>query len=205
MLPASPFLYPILDAEFGPNIVRDALEALRAGAKIVQLRAKRLPKEALYDAVTELTPAFSESKALLIVNDAVDIALVTDAGGVHLGQDDFPSRKCRLLMPNKIIGLSTHTPEQVVVADALAVDYIAIGPIYLTLTKADANPPVGPHLLSRIHEVTHHPLVAIGGIKSAHIPELVALGVDGIAMISEIYRDDSIYDRVSRLLEIIHQ
>lgn len=205
MLPPSPFLYPIIDADFGARIVEDSCEVLRAGAKIVQLRAKHLPKKAIYDAVMELTPAFSESKALLIVNDYVDIAMITDATGVHIGQNDFPPGEGRALLPDKVIGFSTHTLEQVAVADEFPLDYIAIGPVYQTLTKADAHPPVGLQFLRRIREITRHSLVAIGGIESAHLPELLVCGVDGIAMISEIYRNGSIYDRVSRLLEIINQ
>jgi thiamine-phosphate pyrophosphorylase len=205
MLPPSPFLYPIIDADFSDRIIDDSREALRAGAKIVQLRAKRLPKRVLFDAVIRLCPVFAEKKALLIVNDYVDIVMTTETNGVHVGQDDLALDVCRTLLPKKVIGFSTHNVEQAAVADELPVDYIAIGPIHRTLTKVDADPWIGLPLLKRVRETTRHPLVAIGGIRSEHIPDLLNCGVDGIALISELYRDGSIYDRVSRLLELIHE
>jgi len=203
MLPRPPFLYPIIDADFRPSIVEDSLEALRAGAKIVQVRAKRLPTSVLVDAIDRLSPAFLEKNALLIVNDSVDAAMITDASGVHVGQLDLPPVVCRILLPKKVIGFSTHNMGQVAVADEFPVDYIAIGPIYRTVTKANADPPVGLSLLQKVRERTRRPLVAVGGIQSDNFSDLLAFGIDGIALISEIYRDGTMYDRVSRLLQLL--
>jgi thiamine-phosphate pyrophosphorylase len=202
-LPEAPFLYPILDSAYSVDLLGDAREAIRAGVRILQLRAKDLSKRRIFEMVEELSPLCLEKSVCMIVNDHVDIALVSNARGVHLGQDDFPAAEARRLLPDKIIGISTHTEQQFTGALELSVDYIAVGPIYSSLTKPRENPGLGASFLRRIRAWTTLPLVCIGGIQRHQFGELLSAGADGIALISEIYRTSSVYDSISALLQTL--
>jgi thiamine-phosphate pyrophosphorylase len=202
-IPPSPFLYPILDDSFSANLVQDARDALRAGVQILQLRAKKLSKRLVYDTVEDLYPIFREANATLIVNDYVDIAIVSHASGVHLGQDDFPADEARKVLVDKLIGLSTHNREQVVVANHVSVDYIAIGPVYQTDTKGNSSPALGLQGLQIMRRQSNHPVVCIGGIHLEHIPDLLSAGVDGIAVISQLYKNGDIYENIKNFISEI--
>jgi thiamine-phosphate pyrophosphorylase len=139
----------------------------------------------------------------LIVNDRVDLALMTGAHGVHLGQDDLPPTAARKLLGDKaIIGSSTHSSEQVrkALIEGVA-DYIAFGPVYPTSTKSDHDPIVGLRQLAQIRElVGDFPLVAIGGIGLKNITSVIEAGADSAAMISEFHRtNESIAERFLQL------
>ncbi|MCP4669428.1 MAG: thiamine phosphate synthase, partial [Deltaproteobacteria bacterium] len=127
-----------------------------------------------------------EEGALFIVNDDVDLALILDADGVHLGQDDIPIVYARPLMQDKLIGVSTHSMEQVREAAALGADYIGVGPVFETTTKEDRGPLIGLDLLARIRDNCPVPYVAIGGIRKDNIPSLRAVGCERAAVISDI-------------------
>lgn len=126
--------------------------------------------------------------ATLLINDRVDIALAIGADGVHLGQTDLPPRAARELLPSgSIIGISTHNIEQLRVALAMPVDYVAFGPIFSTSTKLDSDPAVGVDGLLNARRVANEfPLVAIGGIQANSVPEVFAAGADSVAMVSWI-------------------
>jgi thiamine-phosphate pyrophosphorylase len=202
-LPKPPFLYPILDTELSEDPLLDAREIIRAGAKILQLRAKNLNKRAIYDLATHLTSLCNENQVCFLVNDWVDIALVTGASGVHLGQEDFPVDQARQLLEQKILGLSTHDLAQFQVANQLPIDYIAVGPIYETHTKRSSNRALGISGIRPLINEKSKPVVAIGGIRQENFPELLAAGIDGIALISELHRQGDLYDTVCRLLDSI--
>ncbi|MFQ5723394.1 MAG: thiamine phosphate synthase, partial [Terriglobia bacterium] len=124
-------------------------------------------------------------ESLLIVNDRADVARLAGAAGVHLGQDDLPPAAAReLLGAEKIIGWSTHRPEQVEQGNALPVDYLAFGPVFPTATKPDAEPLVGLAGLRQARRRTKKPLVAIGGITPANAAEAIEAGADCVAVIS---------------------
>ncbi|MCI0414822.1 thiamine phosphate synthase, partial [bacterium] len=120
-LPRAPFLYPILDTDFSEDPLQDARKIIRAGAKILQLRAKNLPKRAIYELVVDLASLCKENQVSCLVNDWVDIALITETSGVHLGQEDFPVEQARTLLERKILGLSTHNAAQFDVANRLPI------------------------------------------------------------------------------------
>jgi thiamine-phosphate pyrophosphorylase len=202
-LPPAPFLYPIIDTGFSQNPVKDAGEFARAGARILQLRAKTENKRRTYDLIVEMSLFCLEKQVTLIVNDHVDIALLTSVGGVHLGQEDFPPHEARDLLGEKIIGFSTHTPNQFDVANQLPIDCIAIGPVYETLTKRTVNPHLGISQIIPLLERKSKPVVAIGGIRLESVPELVSSGVDGIAVISELYVHGPVYDTTSRFIDAL--
>ena len=146
-----------------------------------------------------------ENQICFMMNDWVDVALVTDASGVHLGQEDFPVDQAHALLEGKILGLSTHTAAQFQVANRLPIDYIAVGPVYETGTKRGSNRALGIPGISPLIQEKLKPVVAIGGIRRENFPDLLAAGVDGIALISELHRHGDLYDTVSRLLEALHK
>lgn len=203
-LPKSPFLYPIIDSVFSRNIVQDALEAIRAGVQVIQVRAKTLTKAEIFDVLNQLEPVCREKNVLLIVNDHVDIALVLQNAGVHLGQDDFPVADCRRILPHRTIGISTHNMEQFRSASELPVDYVAIGPLFPTATKESSNPALGTGFLETVRPMTRLPIVCIGGIEEMHFSDLLKAGADGIAMISALYGDSQgLYSTILRMNEAI--
>ena len=134
-----------------------------------------------------LRQAASEVGSLFIVNDRCDLAMAVDADGVHLGQDDLPLAYARkILGPDKIIGLSTHSVAQVRSAVSTTPDYIGFGPIYSTSTKADHDPVVGLEGLSAARALTTLPIFAIGGIRGESARDVIAAGADGIGVISAV-------------------
>ncbi|MFW5829736.1 MAG: thiamine phosphate synthase [Planctomycetota bacterium] len=165
-------LYVLIDSGCCQDPLAVATAAARGGAGVIQLRAKHLSPRAYADLAAALLPAVRAAGALFIVNDHVAIAAAIGADGVHLGQDDItPGQARRVLGPLAIIGLSTHSPEQVAAAHRETVDYIGIGPMYATGTKAH-EPVRGPGLLLRVAEQLRLPSYAIGGITPEHLAEL---------------------------------
>ncbi len=181
-------LYVILDREAARG--RDLLGLLDAvlagGCRIVQLREKHMVPAELYP----LAGAFSErcrrAAALFIINDRADLALALGADGLHVGQDDLPAAAARrLLPPGTILGVSTHDPRQARQALADGADYIAVGSIFPTDTKAGFQL-VGPDLLRRLRREIPVPLVGIGGITADNVDQVIAAGADGVAVISAV-------------------
>jgi len=139
-----------------------------------------------------------------IVNDYTDIAMIVDADGVHVGQDDLPVKDVRKLVgTEKIIGLSTHSPRQAQAALAAGADYIGVGPIYGTHTKEDVCDPVGLEYLAYAVENVPLPFVAIGGIKQHNIDAVVARGAKTICLVTEIVGADDIARMVQSLNQAI--
>jgi thiamine-phosphate pyrophosphorylase len=204
-LPGSPFLYPIIDSSFSADIVTDAAEVIRAGAEILQIRAKTSTRRELFEMVTRLSDLQTKNQVRLIVNDAVDVVLVSDAAGVHLGQEDFPAEPCRELLPSKIIGLSTHSLEEWRIAETLPVDYIAVGPVFASSTKPEAGSGLGMEFVRNICKKKTKPVVCIGGIHRTRFQQVIDCGVDGIAIISELYSQPDLYESMSRLLEAMRK
>jgi thiamine-phosphate pyrophosphorylase len=195
-----PPLYPIIDfscfaAQPDPitAIVRYAEELISAGATLLQLRDKSQPDEPkrFLSCARELR-RLTLDKAMLIINDRVDICLAADADGVHLGQDDLLPESARRIFDQvkdgktQIIGFSTHNLAQVIAADALPIDYIAIGPVFATESKANPDPVIGLEGVRQARRVTKKPLVAIGGITRQNCSQVKAAGADAVAVISDL-------------------
>ncbi len=191
-------LYVIVDADVlaaRSLELRPFAESLRAGgARLVQYRNKSgTPQQILADAAI-LTEVFAagdaavQGNATLVMNDRADLAALAGWNAVHLGQDDLPPAAARSVIgPAAIVGLSTHTDEQVLSALAEAPDYIAVGPVFSTSTKADAAPVVGLEGLRRARSLTQLPIVAIGGITLANARAIFEAGADSIALISGLF------------------
>jgi thiamine-phosphate diphosphorylase len=181
-------LYAILDRSVARG--RDLPELLEAvlagGCRLVQLREKALPLAELLPLALRLGRRCREVGALLIVNDRADLALAAGADGLHVGQDDLPAQQARaLLRPGMILGVSTHDPEQARRAVADGADYVAVGSIFPTTTKAGFQL-VGPELIQRARREVPVPLVGIGGITAENAPAVLAAGADAVAVISAI-------------------
>ena len=183
-------VYPIVDvAACSSRTPLDLAEAVLAGgAKLVQLRAKQISTRDFCDLARALLVLCGSHGARLIVNDRTDIARLTDAAGVHLGQTDLPPREARrLLGADAVVGFSTHNLQQVKDAEALGcVDYLGFGPIFPTTTKRNADPTQGLAGLRQARAATRMQLVAIGGITPENAPEVLTAGADAVAMIGAL-------------------
>jgi thiamine-phosphate pyrophosphorylase len=179
-------LYAILDtvafSAFEPESVADAL--LQGGVRVIQYRHKGPFQRIHFDHCLSLARKVRESGGIFIVNDRADVADLCGADGVHLGQDDLsPEQVRRFLGESRLIGYSTHNVEQARRAVQLPVDYIAIGPVFPTQTKDNADPVVGLAAVAAVRALTNKPLVAIGGITMENAPAVLAAGADGVAVI----------------------
>lgn len=186
--------------------VVDVVDAmLRAGVRIIQYREKEKKSGAMLQDCLALRRMTREAGACFIVNDHVDIAMLCDADGVHVGQDDLPVAAVRQLVgPDRIIGLSTHSPEQALAAVACGADYIGVGPIFATRTKKDVCDPVGYDYLDWVVANMSLPFVAIGGIKRHNIAKVVRHGARSCALVSEIVGAEDIVQRVGELRLLMH-
>lgn len=174
---------------------------LEAGIKFIQYREKEKTGLARYEECLKLKKLTAEYGAAFIIDDFVDLAIAVDADGVHIGQDDLPVPAVRkLLGPDKIIGLSTHSPEQLEKANEIAdlIDYIGCGPVYATNTKKTAVP-VGLEYVKYATKHAKMPFVTIGGIKEHNIHEVYNAGATTIAVVSDITSADDIVDKISKL------
>ena len=175
-----PIIYPIIDSSLVTldNIGKTAEAIIDGGAKILQLRAKSLSSKEFLETALIIRKITKDKGTVFIVNDRVDIALLTDADGVHLGQGDLPVKEARrLLGNNKIIGYSTHNLREALEAVRLPVDYISFGPIFPTKTKEDAQTPKGLQGLSEVRKAVEIPIVAIGGITETNMVHVLKEGV----------------------------
>lgn len=188
-LPPPPFLYPIVDVgTLGARGVGDAVAALAAGgARLIQFRGKGLSDRRFLELAAEALAAARQGGAMLVINDRPDVAVILGADGVHLGQDDLAPRDVRPILPvGALLGVSTHGLEQLERAAGEPVDYVAIGPVFATRTKAAPDPVVGLEMVRRARAATTRPLVAIGGITEENARSVAEAGADGLAVISAL-------------------
>ena len=198
-----PHLYPIVDAELlaAHNVPLDtfARELRAAGVTLLQYRDKNGSPQEILRAASILREAMSGSDCRLIMNDRADLAVLANFDGVHVGQDDLsPEDARRIVGPNRIVGVSTHTYEQVRLADQSCADYIAIGPVFVTRTKRKPDPVVGLEGVRRARALTHKPLVAIGGLTRANARSVTDAGANSIAVISALFADGQTIEHVAR-------
>ncbi len=162
--------------------------ALQGGADVVQLRKKELPKGEQYRLARALRQLSKAYGALLIVNDHADVAAAADADGVHLGQEDLEVAVVRRLgdFRDRLIGRSTHSPDQAWQAATEGADYLGVGPIFSTPTKP-GRPAVGVELVRTVASTVKVPFVAIGGIDAGNAEAVIAAGAPAIAVVRAVY------------------
>ena len=200
-------LYAIIDTQtLGlKDEVDTANKAIRGGAKVIQLRDKHHSKDKLLVIAQKLKELCYKSDTLFLMNDHLDIALASDADGLHIGQDDLPLSAIRKELPiDKIIGCSTATLAQALKAEAEGADYIAAGSIFPSATKKDATV-IGTEQLRRIKQAISIPLVAIGGINKDNIGEVIAAGADSAAVISALLSQESTEKATRQLVSEIER
>jgi thiamine-phosphate pyrophosphorylase len=202
---ALPPLYVILDAALLPSDpIELTIKMLDAGARLFQYRNKTSSSRELLQASQSLSIAIRQSGGTFVVNDRSDIARLAGANGVHLGQDDLEVSGARMILgAESIIGFSTHNVEQFQAAAESDADYLAVGPIFATDSKANPDPVVGVDFIRRVRKLTSKPIVAIGGITLERAHEVVDAGADSVAVISDILKARNPAERVRQYLEIL--
>ena len=203
-----PKVYPITDVEIAGGSHADQVSLLAdGGATFLQLREKKLTALDFYNEAKAALTVANQRGVTLIINDRVDVALALGAHGVHLGQDDLPAEAARkLLGEDAIIGYSTHNVSQAIAAATLPVDYVAIGPIFQTSSKANPDPVVGLEGLRAVRKALGDMrLVAIGGITHENAASVIDTGADSVAVISALLSggDSAISDRYRALARIL--
>lgn len=175
---------------------------MRAGVRTIQVREKNLPRARLFEEAVLIRKVTRRYGATFIINDYVDIAMASDADGVHLGQDDLPVKEARrILGKGKIIGISAHSLEQAREAQRDGADYVGFGPVFRTLTK-DAGRPKGTGSLRKIRPFIRIPVVAIGGINAGNVRDVLDAGADAVAVASSVL-SGKIRDNVKELFRLL--
>jgi len=196
-------LYVIIDT---PSLKRRshievASQAVRGGAKAIQLRDKVHSKKELLPIAQQLRNLCAEHNVLFIMNDYLDLAVAVDADGLHLGQDDLPIKLARKLLPiDKILGGSARTIEQATAAQSEGADYIAVGSMYPTTSKETAVV-VGLKRLRQIRQAVTLPLVAIGGINKDNAAQVMAAGADSAAVISAVLGAEDVEEASRQIVD----
>ncbi len=183
-----PRLYVILDAALLTVPESECgQELVGAGVRLLQYRNKKASARELFEGAKRLSSLLIPQGATFVVNDRADVAWAAGASGVHVGQEDLEAGAARLVMgAGRLLGVSTHTLEQFEQAAASSADYIAVGPVFATSTKANPDPVVGIELIRRVRLSTDKPIVAIGGITLERAGEVIQAGADSVAVVSDI-------------------
>lgn len=187
-----PKLYVIADKETldarGIRVSCFAGEMARAGVQLLQLRDKRGGPQEVLRGAAAISAAFEGvAEARLVLNDRADLALLAGWKAVHVGHTDMPAGAVKEVLGDGFIGVSTHSDEQVSAADGGCCDYVAVGPVFPTKTKADAEPVIGLDGLRRARALTKKPIVAIGGITRENARAVLEAGADSVAVIGGIF------------------
>lgn len=193
----------------GKNPVEVLKQAIQGGITCFQFREKnsRLNLRETVELGKELQKICRKHNIPFIVNDRVDLALILNATGVHIGQEDLPADEVRRLIgPDRILGVSAETLEEAGQAFADGADYIGVGPMFSTSSKPDAGEPISPAAIRHIrqHLGDRYPIVGIGGITPERAPEVVGAGADGVAVISAISKAANPFGAAQQFLQTMN-
>jgi thiamine-phosphate pyrophosphorylase len=186
-------LIVVTDPECGAGraVVDVVRAALRGGAPAIQLRMKDAAAREMTELARALLAETRAAGALLFINDRVDVALAAGADGTHVGQDDLPVAAARRIVPpGFLLGVSAETVELARAAEAGGADYVGVGPVYATGSKADAGDAVGTERIAQVAAAVRIPVVGIGGITIGNAPPVIHAGAAGVAVISAVMRAD---------------
>jgi thiamine-phosphate pyrophosphorylase len=183
-----PKLYVILDAALLTIPAQNCAQALaEAGVRLLQYRNKKASARELLNSSRELASLLLPRGVSFVVNDRPDVAVLAGASGVHVGQEDLDVQQARAIVgEEKWVGVSTHNMEQFRSAAATSADYIAVGPVFATSSKANPDPVIGTEFIRRVRALTDKPIVAIGGITLESAASIIKAGADSVAVISDI-------------------
>ena len=200
-----PPLYVILDAAL---LTASELEVSRklmdAGVRLFQYRNKLGSSRELLETSSLLAAELVSRGATFFVNDRPDVAYLSGASGVHVGQDDLPVRESQAVLgPGKLVGVSAHNLEQFRAAAATDADYIALGPVFATDSKANPDPVIGTAMIREARKLTAKPIVAIGGINLERTREVMEVGANSVAVISDILRAPDPAKRARQFLDLL--
>jgi thiamine-phosphate pyrophosphorylase len=200
-----PRLYVILDATLLNNSPYDCAQELAgAGVRLLQYRDKSACARDLLETSRQLVSSLNSYGSSLIVNDRPDVAALAGAAGVHVGQEDLEPEQARAVVGKEMwVGVSTHNLEQFRTAAATTADYIAVGPIFATTSKANPDPVVGLELLRQVRPLSDKPIVAIGGITLERAASVIAAGADSVAVIRDVLCAPKPSERARRFLETL--
>ena len=194
-------LYAVTDSRWlnGERLYDQVEKALKGGATFIQLREKELDQEHFFEEAVEIKELCARYHVPFVINDNVEIALKMDADGVHVGQDDMEAGDVRAkLGSDKIIGVSAHTVEEALLAEERGADYLGVGAVFHTDSKADVAE-VSRETLKAICDAVDIPVIAIGGINKENVSELAGTGICGIAVISAIFAEKDIKKATEKL------
>jgi thiamine-phosphate pyrophosphorylase len=187
-----PRLYAIVDRATldrrGLSVGEFARELREGGVRLVQYRDKVNGPQEVLRAAHEIDAAFAGAEVTRLMNDRADLAVLADWEGVHVGQGDLPVEAARRVVGSgKLVGVSTHDEEQMRAAIASGPDYVAVGPVFATSSKANPDPVVGLEFVPRARVMTELPIVAIGGITLANARSVIEAGADAVAVIGGLF------------------
>ena len=200
-------LYGVTDRSWlnGQTLYEQVRQALEGGVSFLQLREKNISEQAFLEEAKEIQKLCREYKVPFIINDNVDLALEIDADGVHVGQSDMEAGDVRAkLGPDKIIGVSAQTVRQALLAQERGADYLGVGAVFHTDSKADAAD-ISHETLKAITEAVDIPVIAIGGISKENVSKLSGTGICGIAVISAIFAEKDIKNATKKLKKLTEE
>ena len=179
--------------------------AVKSGADILQFRDKFMSTSDLIETAFRIKKICSKSKIKFIVNDRIDVAMIVDADGVHLGKEDITVSEARKLLGNhKIIGATAHSLSEALIAQKDGADYIGFGHIYPTYSKTKTTKPKGLKLLKLVVRSINTPILAIGGIDLTNAADVIAIGVFGVAVIGAVVKSTNPVQTIKTLKGIIY-
>jgi len=175
-----------------------------AGVRLLQYRNKRASARELFESSKELSSLLIPQDVTFVLNDRADVASAAEASGVHVGQEDLQAEAARSVIgTGKLLGVSTHNLDQFRDAAATSADYVAVGPVFSTSTKANPDPVIGIEFIRRVRGLTDKPIVAIGGIRLERAVEVIQAGADSVAVISDIILARDPGQRARQYIELL--
>jgi len=199
-------LHVITDTRPGRDPLAIVDAALAAGAPVVQVRGKNLTDRVLYELACRIAERCVPAGATCVVDDRVDVAQAAGADGVHVGEHDLPVDAARrLLGPRAVIGATARDPAAGRAQEAAGATYLGVGPVFTTSTKDGLPPPLGPDGVARVASAVAIPVVAIAGVTEANVPQLLAAGAHGVAVVGAVSDADDPYAATAALLRAIER
>lgn len=200
-------LYVVTDRALSKGIghLEVSRRAVAGGADVIQLRDKELSSRDMYELAVEMREVVHRMGKMFIVNDRLDVALASNADGVHLGRDDLPVSAARSIAPNLVIGASVGSVEEASEAEGDGADYVAVSPVFDTPSKGDAGPGHGLEVLLLVRRAVSIPVIGIGGINRFNAAEVIGSGADGVAVISAVVSQADISTAAKELRAVVRE